>query len=88
MFGRCFFLANATVHRTVVVRAAAIKISAALLNSGTVGVEAGLAVAEAPVLGEAAEVGLGVAVGVPLDGSDITARLPMKPSVEPGLLIA
>ena len=59
---------------------------AALLNSGIFGVDVGLAVAEVPVLDVGAEVGL--IVEIPLDISAITARLPMLPDVEPGLLIA
>ena len=80
--GCCFFLANATVHKVAAARAAAMRASAGLLNSGTFGVEVGLAEAEVPVLDVAVEVGLDVEV--PLDGSDITARLPKAPvSSEP-----
>jgi hypothetical protein len=57
-----------------------------LLNSGTFGVEVEPAEVGVPVLDVGAEVGLDVEVT--LDASEITARLPMKPSVEPGLLIA
>jgi hypothetical protein len=49
--------------------------SAGLLNSGTVGEVAGLAEEEVPVLDVSVEVGL--EVPVELEGSDITARLPM-----------
>jgi hypothetical protein len=57
---------------------------AALLNSGTFGVEVEPVEVEVPVLDVGAEVGLDV--DVPL--ADITARLPIKPSVEPPSLIA
>jgi hypothetical protein len=76
---------NATAETVKAIMATATEMSAALLNSGTFGVEVE-PVEEAPGLDEAAEVGLGMEVS--LDGSDITARLPMKPSVEPPLLIA
>ncbi len=66
-FWICFLVraVNATVHNVTTAIAAAIEMSAVLLNSGTAGVE------DAPV---GAEVGLGVEV--PLVGSDITARVP------------
>ena len=71
----CFFLANATVHKVAAATAAAMRASAGLLNSGTFGVEVETGEEEVPVLDVGAEVGLDVEV--PLDGSDITARLPM-----------
>jgi len=46
LFERCFFLANAIVSKVAVTMANAIKVSAALLNSG---VEVGLAGAEVVV---------------------------------------
>lgn len=83
VFGRVFLdrVVNAMVHKVTITIAAATEMSPTLLNSGTFGVE--LVEAEDPGLGEAEEVGL-----EPLDGSDITARLPMEPDVEPGLLTA
>ena len=66
----CFFLANATVHKVAAAKAAAMRASAGLLNSGTFGVEVGV-----PVLDVA--VGVGLEPLEELDGSDITARLPM-----------
>ena len=60
--------------------AAATEMRAALLNSGTFGVEV--------VPGLDVDAGVGLDVEVPLDGSNITARLPMNPSVDPSLLIA
>jgi hypothetical protein len=70
------------VQKVTATIAAATEMSATLLNSGTfgVGVE--------PVDVEVLDVGVAVGLEVPLDGSDITARLPMKPSVEPPSLIA
>lgn len=67
------------------IMATTIEIKAALPNSGTFGVEVELVEGEVAVLDVGVEV---VEVEVPLDGSDMTARLPMKPSVEPALLIA
>jgi hypothetical protein len=81
LFFHAFFLRIATAKDVTITIAAITDTSAALLNSGTVGVgedEVGL--------DELAVVGLGV-VDAP-DGSDITARLPMLPAVEPGLLTA
>jgi len=72
-----FFLDNATADRVTAAMAAAIKGSAALLNSGTLGVE--VAVVEA--FGLAVEVD--DVVEVPDDASDITARLPGIPSGPP-----
>ena len=92
-FHLCYFRGDllvlfftATLLKVTTTIAVATEMSAALLNSGTFGVEVGLAVAEVPVLDVAVEVGLEPLEE--LDGSDITARLPMKPSVEPGLLTA
>jgi hypothetical protein len=72
------------VHKTAAVTAAAIKMSVALLNSGTFGVDVEPGEVEVSVI----DVGVDVGLEVPLDGSDITARLPMKPSVEPWSLTA
>ena len=68
MYGFCFFLANATVHKVAATTAAAMRASAGLLNSGTFAVEVGLEPLEE------------------LDGSDITAMLPMLPDKEPGII--
>ena len=84
--GCCFFLANATVHKAAAAKAATMRASAGLLNSGTFGVEVEPGEVEVLGLDVGAEVGLGVEV--PLDESDTTASLPMLPDVEPGLLIA
>ncbi len=70
-----FFLANATVHKVAAAKAAVMRASAGLLNSGTVGVEVGFAEEDVLVLDVA--VGVGLEPLEALDGSDITARLPM-----------
>ena len=63
----CLFLETATADTVTATKAAAIKASTGLLNSGTDGEAVGLET---------------------LEGSDITAKLPILPDVEPGLLIA
>ena len=83
MSGRCFFLVNATVDRVAAVTAAVIRVRATLLNSGTFGVEVYPVEVEVPVLDVGVEVGVEVEVEVPPDGSDIAAKLRMKPSWEP-----
>ena len=62
-----FFAANSTVQRVTATAAAANKMSAALLNSGTVGV----GVADVVGLAEADAVVVAVAVGLGLDDADV-----------------
>jgi hypothetical protein len=77
---RAFHVAAEAVNA---IMATATETSAALLNSGTFGVEVYPVEVEVPVLDVGVEVGVEVEVEVPPDGSDIAAKLRMKPSWEP-----
>ena len=67
---------NTTAETVNAIMAIPTDTRAALLNSGTFGVE--VAPVDEDVLGLDVNVGVGLGVEVPLDGSDTTARLPMR----------
>jgi len=74
-----FFLANAVADRVIAVTAAATKITAAALNSGTFGVAVAACVEDVEVVDVAVGVAVGVVVVVVESGITETASLASVP---------